>query len=203
MLAILLVVLALLRGMGFGQFDVTVLGYILLGIGVYFLDEFQKISIGKDGLSLERRAEQAIEDHGVGGRPDKVQSSGAAPQMIRELNSKLDDPNKGQFGGSPIQNNKRMWASVVPYSKSREWFFVRIVVESSNPLEPLTGEVTFFLHPSFKTPQVNKPVTDGQAVLETVAWGAFTVGAICQADDTRLELDLSELPTAPSQFRAR
>jgi hypothetical protein len=63
--------------------------------------------------------------------------------------------------------------------------------------------VTFYLHPTFRKRVVGVAAVSGRAVLEFVAWGAFTVGAICEKDGTKLELDLSELATAPYEFRVR
>ena len=66
----------------------------------------------------------------------------------------------------------------------------------------LTGK----LLPSVETPVVKTLVSNGTATLKRLAWGAFTVGIDMEEHDgtrTQLELDLSELPSAPMAFRLR
>ena len=64
--------------------------------------------------------------------------------------------------------------------------------------------VQFFLHDTFRN---QRPVvtvgSDGVAELKLRAWGAFTVGALADEGQTKLELNLEELETAPQEFRDR
>lgn len=46
-------------------------------------------------------------------------------------------------------------------------------------------------------------VVEGAAMIERIAYGAFTVGAEADGGATRLELDLVDLPDAPELFRSR
>jgi hypothetical protein len=70
--------------------------------------------------------------------------------------------------------------------------------------QPITGPVVFFLHPTFANPKQEVPVASAPEVRLTVlAYGAFTVGVECDNGQTRLELDLSEDPALPPEFRAR
>lgn len=104
-----------------------------------------------------------------------------------------DDPWKGQFSGKSLNGNRRLTAKVIHASDSSEWFYVTLKVQSTNPKHyPLTGEVQFYLHPTFINSKPIVPVVNGMAELNLRGWGAFTVGAIT-GDKTMLEIDLSEL----------
>jgi hypothetical protein len=88
---------------------------------------------------------------------------------------------------------------------SLDLYSIRLTVSSlQQQTNPLTGVVQFFLHPTFNN---DKPIVTvgpyGVAELNLKAWGAFTVGALADDGQTRLELDLSTLDTAPVQFRNR
>lgn len=111
------------------------------------------------------------------------------------------DPNKGQFGGSANVNGRelsaRFSASNLPGFTQVE-LFVRGIAPRA-----LNGVVTFHLHPTFKLPIVDVPVIDGVATLSFLAWGAFTVGAVADMGNTRLELDLAQQMEAPEEFRKR
>lgn len=116
-----------------------------------------------------------------------------------------NDPWKGQFGELSERNNRRLYATVLPIANRPDWFSLTLVVESTQQVtNPLTGSVTFYLHPSFVN---NRPTVNvgpnGRAELHLTAWGAFTVGAVADGGHSLLELDLSRLPEAPEQFRSR
>lgn len=118
----------------------------------------------------------------------------------------LDDPQKGRFGGQPEANGRRLEAKV---SGSRgvnsELFRIDLRVASTDPTKPaLSGPVKFFLHDTFD-PDTYVVMADGgtASLSDVVAWGAFTVGVMCDDGKTMLELDLSELSDAPKKFRDR
>jgi hypothetical protein len=115
-----------------------------------------------------------------------------------------DDPWKGVFGGTPIANGRRLDASVEPLGVDGQIFTVRLHVTSTARDKPLRGAVQFFLHPTFAN---DRPIiavgSNGDAALVLRAYGAFTVGVLADDGDTRLELDLAELPHAPREFRDR
>lgn len=117
-----------------------------------------------------------------------------------------DDPQKGRFGGKAEVNGRRLEATV---SGSRgtnsELFRIDIRVTSTDPLkQPLTGPVKFFLHDTFD-PDTYVVMANGTtaALTDVVAWGAFTVGVMCDGGKTMLELDLAALGDAPKKFRER
>lgn len=115
------------------------------------------------------------------------------------------DPWKNQFGGKNVSNNRQLRAEVKKISDSSDLFSIRLTVSSIDQAKyPLQGVVQFFLHPTFKN---DRPIitldSNGVAELNLTAWGAFTIGALTDDGKTKLELDLSELPDAPTDFRNR
>lgn len=138
------------------------------------------------------------------GEPEKVVKKLLA---AAELATPKDphDPWKGVFGGTSRNNDRELVAEVEPINTSSGLYSIRLTVRSLHPeTNPLKGAVQFFLHPTFRN---DKPVTtvgpNGVAELNLKAWGAFTVGAVADDGRTKLELDLSELETAPEEFRRR
>lgn len=138
---------------------------------------------------------------------------GDAPEVTKKLLEVTEgiapgnpsDPWKGRFGGQNINNNRELRAEVRPLVGSLDLYSIRLTVSSlQQQTNPLTGVVQFFLHPTFNN---DKPIVTvgpyGVAELNLKAWGAFTVGALADDGQTRLELDLSTLDTAPVQFRNR
>ncbi len=74
---------------------------------------------------------------------------------------------------------------------------------ATDPAKPLTAPVRFFLHNTFNPDKVVVVPKQGRAELSLCVWGAFTVGAITDGGQTKLELDLAKLPGAPAKFRER
>jgi hypothetical protein len=116
-----------------------------------------------------------------------------------------NDPWKGRFGGKSVNNDRELKAEVKPIPGNPDLFTIRLTVSSRHPdTNPLKGVVQFFLHPTFRN---DKPIVTvgpyGVAELNLKAWGAFTVGAVADDGQTKLELDLSTLETAPARFRNR
>lgn len=113
-----------------------------------------------------------------------------------------DDPHKGRFGDQPARDGKVLRGWVESCADSAFWYDVTMEVAAEPGAPPLTGPVTFFLHPTFSPPEVTTTPMGGVARLEIRSYGAFTVGAET-ADGTRLELCLAHLPDAPMEFRMR
>lgn len=114
-----------------------------------------------------------------------------------------DDPQKGKWGGNAVANGRRLFAGVTPLDGANGLFKVVLTAASVSEANPLTDTVEFHLHPTFR-PQVQKVRPEnGTAVLELIAWGAFTVGASADNGATTLELDLSAVQDAPTEFRER
>jgi hypothetical protein len=156
----------------------------------------------RDTLAAEK---EAIAEHDVGGQVTEKNQEIAGADLVKAkagLPGATDDPNKGLFGGSPVAKGRVLVGSVKPSESNANWFRVHLQVLSFDPDRPLRGAVDFHLHPTFRNPVVTCSVDRGVATLTVVAYGAFTVGAVADSGDTRLELDLASLPDAPAQFKA-
>lgn len=110
---------------------------------------------------------------------------------------------KGMFCGQSTVSNKfgtRTLAGSVRRIE-RDWFEINLEIRADP--KPAT-EAIFFLHNTFEqpTPTVGFD-SSGVARLTIKGYGAFTVGALCDDGTTELELDLSQLESAPKTFRAR
>ncbi|WP_437672233.1 SIR2 family protein [Sorangium sp. So ce131] len=115
------------------------------------------------------------------------------------------DPHKRAFGGSPEADGFALRGLVEPASTRPGWFSIQLKVTSIDPLRPLTDEVAFHLHPSFRDPVRTVAPIGGEAALRLLAYGAFTAGARVKqgGKEVALELDLAELTTAPHEFLKR
>ncbi len=112
------------------------------------------------------------------------------------------DPHKGNFGGSPEANGRVLEATITPAAGPKSAACkVLLRVRSTNSAKPLNGNVTFYLHPTFEQWQrYDVPVTGGIAEDTITSWGRFTVGAVADGGDTRLELDLATVPGGTTKF---
>jgi len=119
--------------------------------------------------------------------------------------SKPDDPWKGSFGGSPSNGKRRLDAQVSPRLDKDGWYVIRLWLEPEAGAPPLANgqSVQFFLHDSFPNPRPVVPAVGGRAELVLNGWGAFTVGAVTDRGETRLELDLAQRVDFPADFRLR
>lgn len=141
---------------------------------------------------------------GLTGRKEKDLTSVVGMNESRN-ESVLDatDPQKGKWGGSPVVKDRRLTAKIERVPGSNELHKITVEVTSMNPKNPLQGEVTFHLHPTFSRDAIVKPVKGGKAELVLVAWGAFTIGAEADGGKTGLELDLTAVPGASEDFYLR
>lgn len=115
-----------------------------------------------------------------------------------------EDPNKGKYGGQPEANGRRLRARIVTKTSGTKpiMYLILFEVVSTDRRKPLSSPVTFILHPTYQPEEVDVRPKKGVASLWRMAWGAFTVAAITDGGKTRLELDLTQLPEAPQDFRA-
>lgn len=132
-------------------------------------------------------------------------------KMIDEAKLKLhkgllihhDDPQKGQWKSSPINNERELKATVIEETKGL--YKVQLQVVSTNPKDnPLqNGEMILFaLHNTFGDPPIKIVKVEKQiAELNFYCYGSFTVGAFADNGNTELELDLAELPNISSYFK--
>jgi hypothetical protein len=113
------------------------------------------------------------------------------------------DQQKGRFGGENSRNGRYLDAVVKPDKDDEDWFEIKLRVFPEPKSPPIQGTVTFYLHQSFRNDERQVRARDGEARLTVYAYGAFTVGAVLDDEETVLELDLAELETAPIEFRER
>jgi hypothetical protein len=78
---------------------------------------------------------------------------------------------------------------------------VQLKVTSTNAGAVLTGTVRFHLHPTFVPSKRDVVAVNNEAVLNLIAYGAFTVGAELFDPKIVLELDLATVSGAPTAFR--
>lgn len=157
----------------------------------------------KEISEKEKIAEQTLEElHALDNTYRDVELSERI-KLFNNKSSESDDPNAGEFGGLATVNNRTLKAIVTTTTFDNERFNVSLTVESTAADKPLTGTVTFHLHPTFRSKIREVPVENGIAKLNLIAWGAFTVGVECDNGETRLELDLAKLADAPALFKER
>lgn len=114
-----------------------------------------------------------------------------------------EDPHKGKFGGQAEVNGLKLTADVTKMVDIDENYFrIKLRVAPTGD-RSLDKPVTFHLHPTFNPDEVPVSPVGNEAVLERAAWGGFTVGVTVEGEETRLELDLAELPNAPALFKSR
>jgi hypothetical protein len=110
------------------------------------------------------------------------------------------DPQKGRWGGKPESGDWQLSAEVGELGP--DWYSILLRVRpKSGSRKRLQSNVIFYLHDSFNKPVIEVRPRNNEAVHETAAYGAFTVGALVKKDGTQLELDLAELESAPKRFR--
>jgi hypothetical protein len=146
-----------------------------------------------------------IEDSGrLPGRPepekrDSHRSIAADAAIENQWNT---DPNRARFGGSPRANDRVLEAKIEPAAGADSAACrVSLSVRSIDAARPLTGKVTFYLHPTFgSSKEHDVSVVNGVARYEITSWGVFTVGAVADEGKTRLELNLADVEGGTAKF---
>jgi hypothetical protein len=144
--------------------------------------------------------------------PGSKSAIGRMPSASRALSSRpspadaprIDpsDPNRGQFGGKSEANGRKLLARIKPDAgPNSARCRVTIQVVSTDPERPLTGAVKLHLHPTFgQWSSYDLEAKGGIAEDEIVSYGAFTIGAEADGNQTRLELDLVHVPGGTKRF---
>lgn len=205
LLAVLSMVFAGLRLALRESVDLTVLAFLAFAFVVLVSGRLREFVAGKDGLTIKLDAQEKLLKAVAAGEVGGKLPADEAPPVLGHAAStprNPEDPEKGRWGGKAEMAGRRLIGEVTRIKGSDEFFDVTLRVVSTDVARPLTGMVRFHLHPSFKRSVVDVPVENGEARLELQAWGAFTVGAVCDGGAT-LELDLAEDPKNPKKFRSR
>ncbi|MBS1567277.1 MAG: hypothetical protein JST39_23040 [Bacteroidetes bacterium] len=113
--------------------------------------------------------------------------------------SYLDDAQKGRWGGQSTANGYSLTASFEKRGDS--FYYVTLSVQPVDSSHQLTGSVYFFMHDSFAPYIIRKAeAVNNVASIRVASYEAFTVGVYCADSQTKLELDLNELPDVPPDY---
>lgn len=178
--------------------------YVVMGfIFVYLWGQMYLLAIFEDAQDLTEFELQTAERHFNTSLSEfsNQLSQTLAPETRPSYGNVPDDPWKEVFGGKSDHNDRSLTATVKP-SGFPNFFNVDLVVKGTEN-NPLEREVQFFLHPTFSNERPVIKVHDNQAHLQFMAYGAFTVGALADGGNTKLELDLAKVSGAPKEFKAR
>ena len=157
----------------------------------------------KDVQAVDKKVE-VIEERGL--LPGRPGAGEATPRALTQSAERTEDvwnsdPNKGKFSGSPQANGRVLEAQITPAAgPDSAACDVVLRVRSIDPARPLAGAVTFHLHPTFKPTPRDVSVVNGIAELKITSWGVFTVGAVADNGETKLELDLSRVEGGTPKF---
>lgn len=163
------------------------------GFGIEFEQKVEHLQAGLE--SLEKT---------VGPGSKSATAPEAAELQIVANNGPIDteDPNKNQFGGQAESNGRKITATIKPLGGERSArCLVTIRVVSTEPTKPLTGKVKLHLHPTFgRWSKYSIDALGGVAEDEVESYGAFTIGAQSDGGQTKLELDLMNVPGGTKRF---
>jgi len=111
-------------------------------------------------------------------------------ETVKEYLDNQIDFQKGKWGGKNESNGRRLSAFIEAGAYGRK---IMLEVDATDLSKPLTNIVIFHLHPSFSNASVEVKAQNNKAQLEVIVLFPFTVGVECDNNQTKLELDLSEL----------
>ncbi|MBI3881502.1 MAG: hypothetical protein HY301_15745 [Verrucomicrobia bacterium] len=193
--------------------------YLIVGfLGAYLLTKlFWRIALteaDKDARAIwDKQLEAAKLAGTVDSEPLPAKGVGAAlVQKLKNLTSLSAvavpsgddaDPHKGKFGGKAEAGGRRLTAKVTKADNIDDDYFLIHLEVATTGGKPLASPVTFHLHPTFHPSMVSANPVNGIASLDRLGWGAFTVGAVTDEGETRLELDLVDVPGVPALFASR
>lgn len=113
------------------------------------------------------------------------------------------DPQRNQWGGVAINNNRELQATVSEIASGAYKIEIRVLSTDPQRFPLPEGEtVLFALHDTYGQPPFRyKKVEGGVAEISIFSYGSFTVGAMADKGDTSLELNLAELPNVSEYFK--
>ena len=193
-----------------GRVDSVVLTLLGFAVVPWLLPFVKSFKLGDTEVVLHDVAE-------LKKKIDVIEESGMLPGMAKAAGGLSErraltpdqvwalDPNKGKFGGSPEREGRVLSATIQPKAGPRSAACrVTVEVRSTDPKRPLSGTVTFHMHPTFGAGQkYDVAVIEGVARTAVTSWGVFTIGAEADEGRTRLELDLAEVRGGTERFYAQ
>ena len=108
------------------------------------------------------------------------------------------DTQKGRWGGLSSSNNRILTAKVQPTLLGL--FDVIIEVTSTNVANPLISTVVILLNTTFAENEIYLKPVNNVAKITVVAYETFTIAALCDNLETKLELDLQFQKGLPPKF---
>ena len=108
------------------------------------------------------------------------------------------DTQKGRWGDLSSSNDRILTAKVQPSLLGL--FDVIIEVTSMNVANPLTSTVVILLDSTFVENEIYLKPVNNIAKVTVVAYEAFTIAALCDNLETKLELDLQQQKGLPPKF---
>lgn len=198
-----------------GRFGETTLMYFFGAAAVFLLSRAKTFKFGDLAFELEQLKEEVKEARLMANiAQDSLKVEPVVPNAVSSAAAGVerytpgatnDDPWKGVFGGQSLDkiNGRVLSADVVALPSTKGWYSVTLKVVPIPTAPPLKGNVQFYLHHTFRNDKPVVQVVNNEAVLHLKAWGAFTVGAVCDDGRCKLELNLAELQAAPIEFRSR
>lgn len=182
------------------------------GFGIEFEKEVGRLkedvqTVKKDVKTVEVAVDGLEKEVGPGSKTALTMplSTVLAAENVTLTNQTLidpNDPNKGQFGGKPEANGRKLSATIKPEAGPKSSrCLVTLQIESTTPTKPLRGKARILLHPTFGQRASYEVESKGGIVKESiVSYGAFTVGVEADDGKTRLELDLADVPGGTDRF---
>ena len=173
------------------------------GFGIEFEKEVKRLRRNVENV---QEAVGQLEKSVGPGRKNAVAPAPSAPRQLfagtGEAPIDPDDPNKNQFGGKAEANGRRLSATIEPVAgKKSPRCRVKITISSTDPSRPLIGKANLYLHPTFGRWSTYDVEAKGGVVEDDfVSYGAFTIGAEVDDGQTRLELDLMNVPGGTEAF---
>lgn len=113
-----------------------------------------------------------------------------------------NDTQLGLWGSNKVNNDRILEASVNEITP--DLFNIKLKVKSNSTENPIKeGEIVLFalhetFYPFYRLVKVNSA---GEAILEIISYGSFTVGAFVDGGKTELEYNLVDVPGVSEHFK--
>ena len=112
-----------------------------------------------------------------------------------------EDPHKGRFGGLSEHDGRKIVVKKIGGSQADDVLKLAIIIEPLPGASPITGDVNFNLHPTFRPAIATVEARNGSATCNISSYGAFTIGIEIRNENLKYEIDLATLTHLPLWFR--